>query len=100
MKRACGSISMPLGLHATGCTTDAERSELVLLAHDVMRDEASAKQVIEAARSIKTLDPHEFRAAVETVFERTMAVAQEVWDDNVKRSMSLRAARSRCRRTR
>jgi tetratricopeptide (TPR) repeat protein len=66
--------------------------ELTLLAHDVKRDEATARQVIETARSLRGLDPHAFRHAVETVVERTLAVADEVWDDALKREMALRAA--------
>lgn len=66
--------------------------DLSLLAHDVKRDEATARQVIDIARSVRTLDPHAFRTAVETVVERTLHVADEVWDDALKRRLALWAA--------
>ncbi len=65
--------------------------ELALLAHDVKRDGICAKEVVEIARSLKSLDPNAARAAVETVVDRTIEVADEVWDEQAKRDLSLRA---------
>ena len=65
--------------------------ELALLGHDVKRDEQSANRAIEYAHAIEVADPAAYRHAVETIIDRTIEVADEVWDDQLKRDMSLRA---------
>ncbi|MEI8258032.1 MAG: hypothetical protein WCJ30_20335, partial [Deltaproteobacteria bacterium] len=65
--------------------------DLALLAHDVKRDGPCAKQVVEIARSLRSLDPNACRIAIETVVDRTTDVADEVWDEQAKRDLSLRA---------
>jgi len=66
--------------------------ELTLLAHDERRDAETTRAVIDAAGALRALDAQTFRSAVETVFDRTMEVAAEVWDDERKRDLALRAA--------
>jgi hypothetical protein len=66
--------------------------ELGLLAHDVRRDDETAVKVLEIARSLKSLDPQGFRGAVETLVDRAIEIASEVWDDVRKRGTALAAA--------
>lgn len=64
---------------------------LLLEAHDVLRDAKTSALVVEAAREIRDQSPELHRAAMTLIADRGLAVAEEVWDDDARRSHSLRA---------
>jgi hypothetical protein len=64
---------------------------LLLEAHDVLRDANTTVLVLELARELRDEAPEAHRAAAESIAERGLAVAEEVWDDDARRAHSLRA---------
>ncbi|MDP3274731.1 MAG: tetratricopeptide repeat protein [Deltaproteobacteria bacterium] len=63
----------------------------LLDAQDILRDVRTTERVVRAAHGLRADSPELVRSAFETLTDRSITVASEVWDDDARRGHAMRA---------